>query len=57
MARVVATLKAHHALRTFGQPVDQLAFALVTPLGSYNDNVASFGCIHLDISQIAFTTH
>ena len=40
VARVVATLEAHHALGRFGQPVDQLALALITPLGAHHDHVA-----------------
>jgi hypothetical protein len=46
VTRVVSTLEPHHALRAFGQPVNQLAFALVTPLGPDDDNVTSFCCIH-----------
>ena len=43
MARIVSTLKAHHTLGGFGQPVDQLALAFIAPLGTYNHNVASSG--------------
>jgi hypothetical protein len=32
--RVVTALKAHHHLGAGGQPVDDLAFAFVTPLGA-----------------------
>ena len=32
VAGVVATLEAHHAAGGLGQPVDQLALALVAPL-------------------------
>ncbi len=39
MPGVVAALKAHDAARAFGQPVDDLAFALVTPLGADDDDV------------------
>ena len=39
MPGVVAALEAHHALRVIGQPVDDLAFALVTPLGADDDYV------------------
>jgi hypothetical protein len=39
MAGVVATLKAHYALRVIGQPVDDLAFTFVAPLGSDYDYV------------------
>ena len=41
VAGVVATLKAHHALCRFGQPVHQLALAFIAPLGTDNHNVAS----------------
>src|SRR3546814_16636842 len=34
MARVVASLEPHDALRRLGQPVDDLAFSLVAPLGA-----------------------
>jgi hypothetical protein len=30
----VAALKAHYALRVIGQPIDDLAFAFVAPLGA-----------------------
>jgi adenylosuccinate synthase len=40
VAGVVATLKAHNALCRFGQPVNQLALALITPLGANHDHVA-----------------
>jgi len=39
MAGIVAALEAHHALDGFGQPVDDLAFAFVTPLGADNHYV------------------
>ena len=39
MPGVVAALKAHYSLRMIGQPVDDLAFALVTPLGADNHYV------------------
>jgi hypothetical protein len=34
MASVVTALKAHHALRMVGQPVNHFPFALVAPLGT-----------------------
>jgi hypothetical protein len=34
MARIRAALKAHDDIRLFGQEVDNLAFALIAPLGS-----------------------
>ena len=40
VAGVVAALEAHHALRAVGQPVDDLALALVAPLGADDDDVA-----------------
>jgi hypothetical protein len=30
----------------FGEPIDQLAFAFVTPLGADHDDVASTGNVH-----------
>ena len=47
VARIVAALKANHALCTLSQPVDQFAFALIAPLGAYDDDVTSFGCDHM----------
>ena len=44
MSGVVSALKAHHALRMPGQPVDDLAFALITPLGTYDYDVACYFC-------------
>jgi hypothetical protein len=38
---VVSPLKAHHALGTLGQPVDQLALAFIAPLGADDDDIAS----------------
>ncbi len=40
VAGVVAALEAHHALRVVGEPVDDLALALVAPLGADDDDVA-----------------
>src|SRR3989338_9062026 len=34
MAGVVPALKTHHALRVVSQPIDDLALALITPLGA-----------------------
>jgi hypothetical protein len=39
VAGIVAALEAHHALGMIGQPVDDLAFALVAPLGADDDDV------------------
>ena len=41
MASVVPTLKANHALRQLGEPVDQLALALIAPLSAHHNNVAA----------------
>ena len=46
VARIVAALKAHHPRGGFGQPIDQFAFAFVTPLGADHDDVTAFGCSH-----------
>jgi hypothetical protein len=35
----MAALKAHHALGRLGKPVDDFAFAFVTPLGTDHYNV------------------
>ena len=39
MAGIMAALKAHHRGGAFGQQIDHLAFALVTPLGADHDYV------------------
>jgi hypothetical protein len=39
MASVIATLKTHHDIRVMGKEVDNLAFALIPPLGSNNSDV------------------
>ncbi len=36
MASVVAALEAHHSPGVIGKPIDDLAFALIAPLGTYN---------------------
>ena len=46
VAGVVAALEAHHALRAVGEPVDDLAFAFVAPLGADHDHVARDFGIH-----------
>jgi hypothetical protein len=46
VACVVAALKAHHTSGGFGQPIDQFAFAFVTPLGADHDDVTAFGGGH-----------
>ncbi len=40
MAGIVAALEAHHDIRPRRQPVDDLAFALVAPLGADNDHIS-----------------
>jgi hypothetical protein len=40
VAGVVPALEAHHALRAVGEPVDDLALALVAPLGADHYDVA-----------------
>ena len=47
VARVVAALKPHHVLRGFGEPVHQLALALVTPLGAHHHHVPASGGLSL----------
>ena len=39
MAGVVAALKPHHNVGADRQPVDDLAFSFVAPLGADNDNI------------------
>ena len=47
VASVMPPLEAHYALSTFRQPIDQLTFAFVAPLGTDHHYVATFGCFHL----------
>ena len=53
MACVVPPLETDHALGTFGKPVDQLSFTLVTPLGADHDDVATFVRFHVQIRLIS----
>src|SRR5258708_1904812 len=39
MAGIMPALETHHDVGLLGQPVDDLALALVTPLGSDDDHV------------------
>jgi len=39
VAGVVAALEADHRVGTWGEDVDDLAFSLVTPLGTHHDDV------------------
>ena len=51
MPGVVSALKAHHATRVLGQPVDDLALAFVTPLGAdYHDIACHFFLIRAVIT-------
>ena len=43
VAGIVAALEPHDALRVLGQPVDDLAFPLVAPLGPDDDDVFAHG--------------
>ncbi|EGG76181.1 hypothetical protein SXCC_03171 [Gluconacetobacter sp. SXCC-1] len=42
MARIVPPLEADDHIRTAGQPVNDLALALVTPLGADHGDVGHF---------------
>ena len=44
MPRVMTTLETHHALGGFGQPIHELAFTFIAPLGSDDDDITSFVC-------------
>ena len=39
MARIVAALEPHDHVRLLGQPIDDLALALVAPLGAHDNHV------------------
>ena len=39
MAGIVSALEANHDVRTFGEPVDNLALALVTPLRTNHHDI------------------
>jgi hypothetical protein len=41
MTGIMAALEAYNALGVVSQPVDNLALALITPLGAYDYNVLS----------------
>ena len=53
---VVAALEAHHTLGAFGQPIHQLAFAFVTPLGAHHHDITacylSVCVVHLVVPEI-----
>ena len=46
VAGVMAALKADHALRVLGQPVDDFALAFIAPLRADDDDVLAFGVRH-----------
>jgi hypothetical protein len=39
MSGVVSTLRAHNDVRLFGQNIDNLSFAFVTPLGADQNRI------------------
>ena len=39
VARVMAALKTRDDIGPFAEPIDDLAFSLVTPLGAHDDNI------------------
>ena len=41
MARIMATLETHHCIDLISQQIDDLALALVAPLGADNDYIAT----------------
>ena len=47
MARIVAALIARHDIEPFGEEIDDLAFALVAPLGAQDDYVSHFDQTYL----------
>jgi hypothetical protein len=49
VAGVVAALETHHAPGVVGQPIDDLAFALVAPLGADDNDVASGAVRHVSL--------
>ena len=50
---VVAALKTHHALGAFGEPINQLALALVAPLGTHHHHMPSVLCHHGFINSMS----
>src|SRR5262249_62076078 len=53
---VVPALEAHHALRMVGEPVDDLALALVAPLGAYDYDVLAH-CLDFPHHPLAAALH
>jgi len=45
MTGIMAPLGPDHGRRPFGEQVDDLALALVSPLGAHDDNVAAHSCL------------
>jgi hypothetical protein len=41
MASIMATLEAHNALSMICQPVNNLTFTFITPLGTNYNNIAT----------------
>jgi hypothetical protein len=46
MTGIMTALETNDALRVVREPVNDLAFALITPLGTHDDDVASRVHIH-----------
>jgi hypothetical protein len=51
VARVVAALEAHHHVGAVRQPVDELALALVAPLGADHGDIGHLGTIPLPAGE------
>ena len=50
--RIVPAMKAHYGVSRFAQPIHQFAFAFITPLGAYDNDVAALdgrglGSVHV----------
>src|SRR5690606_7047488 len=57
MARVMAALKAHDHIGALGQPVNNLALALVTPLGTNHRHVSHNNLsLKIVVNQESFVT-
>jgi hypothetical protein len=48
MPGIMSALEAHHGGGPIRQQIDDLPFALVTPLGTYYDQVFSHAQYHID---------
>ncbi len=51
VARVVASLESHDHVRSDREPVDDLAFSLVAPLGADNDDIGHPGLLSLVLER------